>query len=345
MNRARRRGLKIGFILTVWVACGAGVFLAGRAILRRLWPEPTLTIQVDPPRPVHVFDPLLGYRTAPGSYVVTKAFADPARDGDAHLAYHATMGADGYRVTGPEPSGDRDRDRPEVWIFGCSFTWGMGLDDDQTYPWLVQRALPGVRVRNFGVSGYGNLHALLQLRDALVRGERPPAVAVFAYDDFHLPRNAGTHAHLSAIRACRILPTETLSFPRARLAPDGSLVTDLVPIVPPPRTPDPSHAEQVAITRAIFREIAALCRARGIAPVLAFQHGDDDDPVVASWRDRGLPIADIRVDYREPGWNCLPFDHHPNDRANRVYARGVVAALHALDGPVALGVNRSPSRR
>jgi hypothetical protein len=35
-------------------------------------------------------------------------------------------------------------------VGGCSFTQGWGLDDTETYPWLLRPRLPDVGVRNFG---------------------------------------------------------------------------------------------------------------------------------------------------------------------------------------------------
>ena len=96
-----------------------------------------------------------------------------------------THGADTLRVTRPDgaPAG-----RPGLWIFGCSFVHGWGLNDDQTLPWKLQERLPSFDVANFGVGGYSTVQSLLQFRKALLT-KRAPAIAVLGYAGFHAERN------------------------------------------------------------------------------------------------------------------------------------------------------------
>ncbi len=52
--------------------------------------------------------------------------------------------ADGWRVT-PKPSKPA---APEIVILGCSFTWGIGVEDTETYPWILgTEAWPDHRIR------------------------------------------------------------------------------------------------------------------------------------------------------------------------------------------------------
>jgi hypothetical protein len=77
------------------------------------------------------------------------------------------------RITHPLATYTDRRSKPEIWIMGCSFTHGWSLNDQDTYPWLLQARLPQYVVVNYGVEGYGTLHALLQLREALTT--QPPS--------------------------------------------------------------------------------------------------------------------------------------------------------------------------
>jgi hypothetical protein len=52
----------------------------------------------------------------------------------------------GFR--GQEP----DWSKPSLFTFGCSFTMGIGLKQEQTWPWLVGKAL-GLQVVNFAMGG------------------------------------------------------------------------------------------------------------------------------------------------------------------------------------------------
>ena len=61
--------------------------------------------------------------------------------------FRVTHGTNGLRVTHPPLAPDEKR-RPELWILGCSLTHGWSLNDEDTYPWRVQAALPEFEVVN-----------------------------------------------------------------------------------------------------------------------------------------------------------------------------------------------------
>lgn len=93
------------------------------------------------------------------------------------LSYRATHGPDSLRITsldGPRGS------TAEYWLFGCSFTYGIGIDDSSTFPWILQARYPALRIRNFGLPGAGTVHAYLQLRRALKSGG-PPELVILNY--------------------------------------------------------------------------------------------------------------------------------------------------------------------
>jgi hypothetical protein len=77
-----------------------------------------------------------------------------------------TIGPDGLRVSPPV---DDSRLRGCALFFGCSFTFGEGLDDDQAMPWRVGVRTNGeYRIHNFGFHGYGPHHMLAALESGFV---------------------------------------------------------------------------------------------------------------------------------------------------------------------------------
>ena len=36
--------------------------------------------------------------------------------------------------------------RPVISVYGCSCTWGIGVNDEETYPWLLQQEFPEFRI-------------------------------------------------------------------------------------------------------------------------------------------------------------------------------------------------------
>lgn len=64
-------------------------------------------------------------------------------------------------VPGPLERGVR------IAVMGDSFTFGEGVDDNETYSFLLEQSLPQVEVLNCGVPGYGHDQMLLYLQEIL----------------------------------------------------------------------------------------------------------------------------------------------------------------------------------
>jgi len=77
--------------------------------------------------------------------------------------YDATYHRDaaGARITPASPRGSSGRD---VVFFGGSFTFGQGVNDDETLPNQLAREVPGWRVTNFGFPGQGPAHMLERIQ-------------------------------------------------------------------------------------------------------------------------------------------------------------------------------------
>lgn len=134
---------------------------------------------------------------------------------DGTVVYDATytIGPDGLRVPPPEVDARRKKC---VLFFGCSFTFGEGLNDDQAMPYRVGVRTNGkYRTRNFGFHGYGAHHMLAALESGIVeRCERClPAHAVYQALPEHAVRAAGSFSW-------------GRHSPRYRLAADGSVRRD-----------------------------------------------------------------------------------------------------------------------
>lgn len=61
-----------------------------------------------------------------------------------------TIGPDGFRLT------DQSQQKTErINFFGCSFTFGEGLNDSETLPYYFAQHSDSFKVKNFGFHGYG----------------------------------------------------------------------------------------------------------------------------------------------------------------------------------------------
>ncbi len=100
------------------------------------------------------------------------------------IIYDATysIGADGFRLT------DQTQfNKKRINFFGCSFTFGEGLNDNETLPYYFSRQRSDFSVKNFGFHGYGPHQALnILLSDRDTSG----ILNFFLTAPWHAPRSA-----------------------------------------------------------------------------------------------------------------------------------------------------------
>ncbi|MBI1852917.1 MAG: SGNH/GDSL hydrolase family protein [Planctomycetes bacterium] len=324
-SRFARRSIGVlAGVLIALVVCEAAMRIAGR----RPWnAEPwTNHVRVEPGGRFFTKHPTLGYSHLPGAFVVTLP---------SGRSFRATHGPDALRITAPATEREATANSGDVWIFGCSFVHGWGVNDEETFPWLVREQLRTHDVVNFGVSGYGTIHSLIQLREALA-SRRAPGVVVLGYAPFHDGRNV-----LSRSREKDVVMGNTLGpllQPFARFGPDGTLAerSEIVAFRECPlmrvsalstaieewydaRIDEPSYRSH-EVTEKLVGEMADLCRARGIAFVVAGMISSPISTDLLTWcRSHEIRTVDVGVDVAAPE-NRLPDDPHPNPIAHRRYA-------------------------
>jgi hypothetical protein len=195
----------IGLILTVLlVVCAEGIFYGLNQYQKKnkentveevSWirvptPDEEGGVGVHPPRRVQgwtIADPFLGYKLPPNAQIThTK------ERGDKRL-YQATYTTDAYhrRIT---PMNHREQRRNFLLFFGCSFTFGLGVNDDETMLFYVAQYASHYRPYNYGVSGYGphNMLAQLQHIDFTKEIQEHHGIAIYTFIDSHINRAIGT---------------------------------------------------------------------------------------------------------------------------------------------------------
>ena len=177
---------------------GVATEIAVRAIGRS--PAQATLGLITEPRDAHMYrqDALLGYALVPDRQIrIThtkplRGRSNPPVQQETTFTWISTVNSEGHRITHPPlqaaSQATGTSTKPELWLFGCSFTFGWSVDDDQTSPWRLQNSLPNLEVVNFGVPGYSTFQSLMQFEEALKKG-KPPELAVLVYYDFHQERN------------------------------------------------------------------------------------------------------------------------------------------------------------
>lgn len=310
------------------------VFLAASEIVLRRIVGPWRVVSaanlvtVDPPGPFYRADAALGYLPLPGTVKVT--IPGP-------YSFSITHDQSGLRIT--SPYADDSMPEGQIWIFGCSYTEGWTLNDDETYPWLLQSQISRYRVMNFGVSGYGTLQSLIQFQQKLKTRGRP-AVVVVSYASFHDRRNTlarswmktrmtyGPSASLSDVKLPYLKWREDQK-PELLYRPIGYEALPLARYSAVANTLDETlnrivdrtyHSHEVSKT--IIEDFAELCKANQIDFVVA---GITSDAATADMlefcKSRGITTVDISVDLDIRANTNLPYDDHPSALANQQYAQ------------------------
>lgn len=293
------------------------------------------------------FHPMYGPYPLPGKFKVI--FTDKW--------CQVTHNADSNRITRLLSDSTDYTKIPKLNIYGCSFTWGTGINDSSTYPFLVQKALPHYNVQNKGVFAAGNLIAYLQLKDEITRN-RKPAIAVIAYASFHDQRNTMNREWSIMMRESIVASTkdlegskknysinfmDSIKFPKASLINDSlcinyqplerrlfpfsrySVICNLLNYIINSRNEEKTKSNPV--TRNIFLEINKLCKENGIRLIVTLI---DNDETTEGMKDyflkQGIEYLAFDVDWNNNEYNLYP-DLHPNEKANKVYAKKIIDYL------------------
>jgi hypothetical protein len=339
MSRPLGKHKKILFSALYFVLL-AGAFVVTAEVIVRLktfksWRKPDISVKVDPGGRFYQRHPVLGYRHIPGVFKVTPKNGVP---------FNVSHLPNTLRITQPLERYDRSRKKEEIWIFGCSFTHGWGLNDEETYSWRLQERLPQYEIVNFGVGGYGTIHSLLQFREALKL--RTPKAVVLAYASFHDHRNTflrsrrkqfapwnklgplvQPYARLDERGYLRYLVEDVDSEPETILTMRRSALIDLIETLY--YKYEDRSVDSHAVSEALVMEMARLAEKHNAKFVVA---GINRNPGMLAMlefaRKNAIASFDISVDPNISA-NQLLNDSHPSAIATQTYADRLERILSA----------------
>jgi hypothetical protein len=149
------------------------------------WAEPQVETWVDPE--YYQAHSELGWAPKPG--IKTRAWKRVAGE----PVYDVQYSIDGLarRITPGAAPGPR---RTFLLFFGCSVTFGEGVQDTETLPHFVAERAPHVRTYNYGFHGYGPQHLLARLETEDLRTQVAEAegTLVYLFIDAHVNRAIGS---------------------------------------------------------------------------------------------------------------------------------------------------------
>ena len=297
--------------------------------------DKAIAIQVIPGNSYCETDSLLGYKHKAGQFKVIL---------DDTYSFQTTHDSLGLRITQPTET-DTIEGQAEVWIFGCSFTHGWAINDEDTFPWILQSKFPNYTFINWGCSGYGTLHFYLQLKQALESRKRPQLV-IINHADFHFERNILSQQRRRNMHRWNFLGM--LEFPFARLDQKKQLTLQHTSISYRPwwlsnysalafllnRRYDyfltkNLEVEAITITELLLDKIVEDCKAHQI-PILLNNIWESSDFIKQYAEAQAIPYLNIAADLNRAENTNMPYDPHPSALANQHYADKMYPLLKAL---------------
>lgn len=229
---------------------------------------------------------------------------------DFVATYH--FDAEGWRVT-PKPAASAE----DVLCLGCSLSFGAGVEDNQTYPWLLGELYWQNRhVRNLAVSGRGLGEALVIAEDWFARHARPAAV-LYGWFPGHASRNYSRGSFH------KLLPQdEFLLFDveNGKLIRKGLFERRKANL---PDSPEVSQRER-EISLALFEELRGLCLKQDVPfYVVSLLRMDD---VIEELKRRDYRVIDVGPVSASKSM-FFPHDGHPNAAWHREVARLIAEQL------------------
>jgi len=332
-------------LLLLGLAAGLAVATLAVALLHRS-DAPAYADPRDGTRVRHTrADPDLGYAAIPGRSVRAR------RTSGGRTLYDVvyTIGDDGWRVTPGSRSG------PRIVFFGCSNTFGVGLDDGDTLPAQLARALDApADVRNRSLHGWGPHQMVRLLETGRVRDDAPVVRAFYQSMPQHAARAAGRAPWDPAGPRYVADPGEALvRYVGPFHGPLFTLASRAVGRIGPLRRlrerwlyeQPPDDAEREKHARLVLRA-AALVREQLGAP-LTVLHWDDatdaDERFLARLQEGGVDVVRVSSILPSERWEelSIPGDGHPSPTATALLA-GALARRYGVPSAVA-STTQAPS--
>lgn len=291
------------------------------------------------PTPCLLPDSIFGFALGAGKHQV--------RINDS-LVYNCTHTPDSARITSLVAA--KSQELPTIHIHGCSFTFGMGVNDEDSYPFLLQSLLDTIAiVSNQAVPGHGTVQTLLKLRAQEKKGTLPDLV-VLNYASFHDERNVLASSYRQSLalgfvnneqkkedyKNCKfpyVKLTESKNdfqvnyCPWADLYENWTLRTYSSTInflqTSLERNAYPEANNQLA-TKLIIEEIQEICvRNKTQLLLVGILTDIKTADLISYFQKSGSKTLMMGIDLTDKRYNNMPKDSHPNQQAHKIFAQKV----------------------
>lgn len=239
----------------------------------------------------------------------------------------------------------------DLFILGCSFTYGYGVDTKSTFAQLIANHFPSQRVTNFAVPGHGEVQALLKLKEKISSGVVPKTV-LLVYSKEHPQRNIMNRSYRSALH---------IGFSKSNQHVGASMSSARFPYFSSPKSAALNYVKwneiyknwsgrqtfaivnalqtsletrngddnSSEVTDFLFGEMAKLCEQNKINFVIV---NLDDSLFTKKFPKTSISTKRIPIhfDFSDHSLTNYPYDNHPNAEGHAKIATKIIPTLEAI---------------
>lgn len=235
------------------------------------------------------------------------------------------------------PAAD-DHPKADLLTFGCSFTFGYGLEDDQTWPYKLARLLgPSWKVENYAYNGFGVQQMLGLLEENLIEPPTAPVrQAIFLGINDQVRRNSGLF-YLDSItyrmedgrlvRGPRTFASKLMALHKLPEFFNGSQFVREICRVLAYKLASLSRSKNIELYTSMLIQSAKLLRDH-YQTVLTVLLWPDLEDIAPRLQEHGIPVLFAREMLKNwgqgdsPNYHIVPhLESHPNDQATTEIAR------------------------
>ncbi len=233
------------------------------------------------PSPFLKNDPIFGWSANPGEFTHVYKRRRDRGDRWQTLPVKVTINSDQSRWTGMPAQSQK----PTIYVFGESFVFGDGVNDEQTFAYHLQMARPEYNVKLFALTGYSLVQTYLRIQQLQSEiSERD--ILIIGYADFYDVRNVVAPFRLRELERWPLRRSQVYNeldkVPRAYIGSNNQLSIALVDqdcrvVRRYCDSADPSYSEMQAVSLRLIHEIAGATKAKAY---LLYIDGVGGNPVV-----------------------------------------------------------------
>lgn len=236
-----------------------------------------------------------------------------------------------------------------VNLYGCSFTFGTGLNDTQTCAYFMQKKYPAININNFGVGGAGIVDIYDKILTTIDTNTKAIIINYAFFQTDRIPHSrfyakmkycGGMMDYLDFLNSYSVINTylfknkstivkKEIPFPIYQPAPlqkYSALINYIDDCYC--STYERKKLNKLEITYFIFSQINDMCNEKKIKLLITNIDGskktNDDLKFLAKI---GIHTLDLNINNSNNKYNLLPFDGHPNELANKLFAKKIIQSF------------------